>query len=83
MSIGHRFHLTKECDFCSGHEIELVALFPNATHLMQPMDVALFHPLKLSYRNAVRNWRMTNDGQQLNKAFFACVLKSALYSLKF
>ncbi|XP_076664956.1 uncharacterized protein LOC143367216 [Andrena cerasifolii] len=81
---GHSSHLTKELsDFCSGHEIELVALFPNATHLMQPMDVALFHPLKLSYRDAVHNWRMSNDGQQLNKAFFACVLKSALYALNF
>jgi len=79
---GHSSHLTMALsDFCCQHGIELIALFPNAIHLMQPMDVALFHPLKVAYRNAVRNWRMENNGQCLTKVHFASVLKTALYSL--
>lgn len=78
---GHSSHLTKALsDFCCSHGIELVALFPNATHVMQPMDVALFHPLKATYRDAVRTWRMENNGQQLSKVFFPTVFKTALYS---
>ncbi|XP_066593595.1 uncharacterized protein [Prorops nasuta] len=68
-------------DFCYKNQIELIALYPNATHVMQPMNVALFHPLKVSYRDAVREWRFQNDGQQLTKVYFAKVLKNALESL--
>ncbi|XP_011141703.1 uncharacterized protein LOC105184541 [Harpegnathos saltator] len=79
---GHSSHLTKALsDFCCSHRIEFVALFPNVTNVMQPMDVALFHPLKTTYRDAVRTWRMENNGQQLSKVFFPIVLKTALYLL--
>jgi len=32
--------------FCEENGIILIALLPNATHLFQPMDVAVFHTLK-------------------------------------
>ena len=79
---GHSSHLSKALsDFCCEHEIELIALFPNATHILQPMDVALFHTLKTTYRNSVRTWRMNHDGRNLGKESFAGVLKSSLDSL--
>lgn len=37
------YHLSK---FCNDHDIILITLFPNATHLLQPLDVAIFKPLK-------------------------------------
>ena len=41
---GHSSHLTLPLmKFCKEHEIELIALYPNATHIIQPLDVALFH----------------------------------------
>ncbi|KAF2903627.1 hypothetical protein ILUMI_02559 [Ignelater luminosus] len=44
---GHASHLTIDLsNFCSENQIILVALYPNATHVLQPMDVAVFHPLK-------------------------------------
>jgi len=46
---GHSSHLTMALsDFYCQHGIELIALFSNATYFMQPMDVALFHPLKVA-----------------------------------
>ena len=65
---GHSSHITKPLsDFCVDHKIELVALFPNATHIMQPMDVSLFRSLKISWKDAVRKWRIDNDGAFLTK----------------
>lgn len=42
---GHSSHLTLALsDFCVQNKIELIALYPNATHLLQPMDVSIFRP---------------------------------------
>lgn len=79
---GHSSHVNLELsNFCKEHKIELICLYPNATHVMQPMDVALFRPLKAAYKDAVRSWRMEHDGQALTKVFFASVLKNALDSI--
>lgn len=79
---GHSSHLTMELsDFCCAHQIELIALFPNATHIMQPMDVGFFRPLKTAYREAVCNWRLENNEEALTKIHFASVLKTAIDSL--
>lgn len=44
---GHRSHLTLHLSrFCRNNEIILIALYPNSTHIMQPLDVAVFGPLK-------------------------------------
>ncbi|KZC14197.1 hypothetical protein WN55_06628 [Dufourea novaeangliae] len=42
---GHSSHTTLALsDFCITKQIELVSLYPNITHTMQPMDVAMFLP---------------------------------------
>lgn len=44
---GHSSHLTMDLsNFCLPKQIVLMALCSNATHVVQPMDVALFGPLK-------------------------------------
>ena len=44
---GHLSYLTLPlCKFFQEHEIELMALYPNATLIIQPLDVAIFHPLQ-------------------------------------
>lgn len=37
-------------EFCSKNGIILVAFLPNATHLLQPMDVAVSHTLKSGWK---------------------------------
>lgn len=75
---GHSSHLTLElAKFCKKKQIELITLYPNATHILQPLNGAVFHPLKHSWKKTVDKWR-TDQNQQLKKENFGLVLKSAL-----
>lgn len=76
---GHKSHLTLHLsNFCTENGIEVIALNPNSTHILQPMDLAVFRPLKASWREAVKTWKMQNLGQVLKKHHFAPVLKTAI-----
>lgn len=56
---GHVSHLTYHLStYCKSVEIILIALYPNATHLLQPMDVAVFRTLKSSWKEEVMKWRI-------------------------
>lgn len=45
---GHSSHMTLHLSkFCSDNEIVLLALHANATHILQPLDVAFFRTLKI------------------------------------
>ncbi|KAJ8866327.1 hypothetical protein PR048_032170 [Dryococelus australis] len=58
---GHVSHLNLHTsNFCEDNGIILVALFPNATHLLQHMDVAVFRVLKESWENGFHKWRTKN-----------------------
>ncbi|XP_055602152.1 uncharacterized protein LOC129750957 isoform X2 [Uranotaenia lowii] len=51
---GHSSHMAYEAaEECLKNKIILVALFPNATHILQPADVAIFRPLKSAWTNTV------------------------------
>lgn len=45
-------------------------LFANATHLLQPMDVACFRPLKYNWRQAVHDWKAKTTLPSLSKEIF-------------
>lgn len=57
--------------FCRDKGIILTALLPNSTHRLQPLDVAVFHPLKNTWRNQVQRWRVDNNGERLRREDFA------------
>lgn len=73
---GHSSHLTLPLsNFCTDNGIILIALYPNSTHILQPMDVAVFHPLKSGWKTAVYNWMTKNSGQKLKREQFGPLLK--------
>ncbi len=77
---GHSSHGTLHLsEFCQKNQIVLIALYPNSTHFMQPMDVACFHPLKSGWKKAVRNWRFKNQGVRLKRENFAPLLEEVKY----
>lgn len=79
---GHKSHLTLHLsNFCSDHGIEVVALYPNSTHLLQPMDLAVFRPLKLFWKKCVNDWKLKNLGKNVKKENFAPVLQKAVDKL--
>ncbi|KAJ8936396.1 hypothetical protein NQ314_012382 [Rhamnusium bicolor] len=58
---GYTSHVTLHSSkFCEEKGIILVALYPNATHLLQPMDVAVFRALKENWKGKVHQWRIKN-----------------------
>lgn len=60
--------------------IILVALYPNATRILQPADVAAFKPLKNGWNSKVIEWRRNHPGESLNKEKFAPLLNEAILS---
>lgn len=51
-------HLSVESvELCTAHNISLVFLPSNSTHLTQPLDVAFFHPLKQKWREILLKWK--------------------------
>ncbi|XP_072375131.1 uncharacterized protein [Diabrotica undecimpunctata] len=55
---GHKTHLTLQVNqLCNKLGIVLIALYPNATRLLQPADVAAFKPLKAGWQKGILQWR--------------------------
>lgn len=79
---GHVSHLSFPLmKLCIQNQIELTALFPNATHIIQPLDVAVFHKLKDKYKDTVRKWKLQNEVVDFKKHMFAPVLDMTLSSI--
>ncbi|RLU20864.1 hypothetical protein DMN91_007478 [Ooceraea biroi] len=75
---GHSSYMTlPTAEFCMDHQIELIALFPNATHLIQPLNVALFRTLKSSWKDCIHDWRVQNQ-RKLRREDFGPLLKVAI-----
>ena len=73
---GHTSHVTYHLsEFCAENGIVLIALHPNSTHIIQPMDVSVFRPLKAEWLKGVTNWRLLNYGAKLKREDFAKLLK--------
>lgn len=76
---GHSSHLSLHTSqFCKEHGIILVALHPNATHIIQPMDVAVFRTLKSAWKEEVHKWRLENIAKEFKKRHFGPLLETAI-----
>ena len=79
---GHSSHITLPLvQFCQENQIELIALYPNATHIIQPLNVSVFHSLKNTYRQVIREWRIDHNVINFEKYMFPEVLDLALKSI--
>ncbi|XP_063385493.1 uncharacterized protein LOC134671563 [Cydia fagiglandana] len=76
---GHKTHLNFHLSqLCTHLQIELIALYPNATRILQPADVAAFRPLKMGWKKTVRKWQNENNNQGVTKLNFATVLNETV-----
>ncbi|KAF8241457.1 DDE-domain-containing protein, partial [Wilcoxina mikolae CBS 423.85] len=57
---GHVSHINyKFLTFCEANDIVVFCLPLHSTHVLQPLDVALFAPLQLAYRQAIEDYFLT------------------------
>lgn len=66
------------------NNISFVALPPNATHLMQPLDVAYFRSMKGKCRKVLESWKNTTYGSccfTIPKDQFPSLLKTVVENL--
>lgn len=79
---GHCTHVTMLLSkFCSERKIFLVPLYPNSRHILQPLEVSFFEPLKNTWCKEIAKWRVKNDGKRFRKEDFAPLLMKALDTL--
>lgn len=70
-------HLTlRFIELCSDNDISLIFLPANSTDLTQPLDVAFFRPLKITWRNILEKWKFATKGQ------FPRLLKQLMDNIK-
>ena len=64
-------HLSvKVIEACKANDISFICLYPNGTHLLQPLDVSYFAPLKKAWKRVLGKWKLSPEGRQqgtLNK----------------
>ena len=59
---GHSSHLTPEFDtFCDENAIICLCVPPHTSHLLQPLDVGVFGPLKRAYGKLVKGMMMAGN----------------------
>ena len=73
---GAKVHLSIEAsEFCANNNIILYTLYPNATHLIQPLDLTVMGSVKAIYKEEMRRWLMRNIGETFDKYRFIEVFK--------
>ena len=65
---GHASHLTAEViEYCIEHTIELLVLPPHTSHILQPLDVAVFAPLKTALAQEMDEIARASGGYNISK----------------
>ncbi|KAK9711568.1 DDE superfamily endonuclease [Popillia japonica] len=76
---GYKSHLNYQLSLlCSELQIEIISLYPNTIRILQPCDVAVFRPLKETWRQCVRQWEEEHLDEILNKVMFGPLLEKAI-----
>lgn len=79
---GHSTHITLEIvSLAKENNTEIVCLPPHSTHVLQPLDVAVFKPLKSEWRKIVEEHNGLSF-ESINKTVFPKLLKQLVTSGK-
>lgn len=76
---GHKSHISIELtEFCTAHEIMLIALYPNSTRILQPLDRQFFGPFKQIWNKVLRQHLLGRSDAKVTKVNFCSLLKTSL-----
>ena len=71
----------KVFELCRENNISFKCLPPNTTHFLQPLDVAVFSPLKRQWRVILDQWKESNPRASYNKQEFSYRLAQLMESI--
>lgn len=75
---GHKSHINEHLyEFCVEKKLLLFCLLPNATHILQPCDVAIFKPLKNAWRKVMHKYKKGTT-KAVSKVNFAPLFSEAM-----
>lgn len=78
---GHGSHATPEFDqYCTANKIITLCMPPHTSHLLQPLDVGLFSPLKHAYGREVQDYIRLGI-HHIDKEDFLTIYRSARLSV--
>ena len=73
---GHGSHIDFELvSLALKHNVILMCLPPHASHVLQPLDVACYGPLKEVWRQTLKDFKMSSGAMHITKAEFPSLLK--------
>ncbi|XP_053686654.1 uncharacterized protein LOC128736197 [Sabethes cyaneus] len=76
---GHRSHVTLLSTlFCKKNQIILICLYPNSTHLTQPLDVSFFGPMKKHWEDTLLEFRSKHGMRAIAKSEVCPLIKLTL-----
>ena len=74
---GHCSHVTiASAQFCHDNNIILFCLPPHASHILQPLDVAVFGPMKKMWNVSIEEFKKKYMGLSMSKAHFFPVFQN-------
>ncbi|XP_072389643.1 uncharacterized protein [Diabrotica undecimpunctata] len=80
---NHESHISlASIKFAKENNINLLTLPPHTSHRLQPLDKAVFGPLKKYYSHGCQNWLLKNPGKRITIYDIAEILSDA-YPLAF
>lgn len=73
---GHISHISfKLFQWCKENGIELITFFPNATHILQMCDVAIFGAMKGAWTREVQKWKIETKNREVRLTDVVKILK--------
>ena len=80
---GHHSHVSLEL-IRTAHDnnVMLLCLPPNMTHLLQPLDVGVFGPIKNAWRSIIKRHKLESRGERVSKEVFPSLL-AQLWDISF
>lgn len=73
---GHNSHITVEIiNLAIENKITLICLIPHTTHVLQPLDVSVFKPVKSAWKSIIHEYYLNSGFDNITKAAFPSLLK--------
>lgn len=74
---GYSAHKSTELFlWCKRNDVILLLLYPNSTHILQVLDIAIFAPLKVKYSDLFEDWKDLHPIENFTELEFIKVLKA-------